>query len=458
MEKIFSSIWDFFTSVKLALFNLFALAFTSIIGTVLPQKEAPGFYAPWIAEKLPSLANASNMLADFFLLLDFNDMYHSWWFVALLALFTMNLVICSLNRIPGAWRLVVMDNLATDPERLRKMGSSRLLSSKGPTAEVAAQVEREMKAAGWRPKKAALGEDILLFAQKGAWTRLGVYIVHSSILVIFIGAIIGLFFGQKGGVNIPEMGAIDMIYEFGTNKPIPLGFSVRCDRFELSYYDNGSPKEYRSDLVVVDKGREVLKKSIVVNDPLDYKGFTFYQSSYNAYDEFLITLNRQNSGANRTILARYGKEYVWPQEGVKLGILNVEGPNSWGDYRLKIWFSDGRGPSSVFWLDGRTRVTVERPEASYQVSSKQFYTTGLQVAKDPGVWYVYIGCSLMLFGLLVAFFMSHRRIWFYVAAKEGRTSVLAAGLSNKNKLGFERDFETLIERLQKIESMQTARE
>ena len=38
--------------------------------------------------------------------------------------------------------------------------------------------------------------------------------------------------------------------------------------------------------------------------------------------------------------------------------------------------------------------------------------TGLQVAKDPGVWIVWLGCTLMMAGYLyVAFFMSHRRIW-----------------------------------------------
>ena len=40
------------------------------------------------------------------------------------------------------------------------------------------------------------------------------------------------------------------------------------------------PKEYLSDLVVPENGREVLKKTIQVNDPLKFKGISFYQSSY----------------------------------------------------------------------------------------------------------------------------------------------------------------------------------
>ncbi|MBU4396258.1 MAG: cytochrome c biogenesis protein ResB, partial [Proteobacteria bacterium] len=37
-------IWDFFASVKLALFTLFFLATTSVIGTIIPQKETAQWY------------------------------------------------------------------------------------------------------------------------------------------------------------------------------------------------------------------------------------------------------------------------------------------------------------------------------------------------------------------------------------------------------------------------------
>ena len=50
-----------------------------------------------------------------------------------------------------------------------------------------------------------------LFAQKAPWSRLAVYAVHLSVLVIFIGAIIGSLFGYKGFVNIPEGQSIDKV-------------------------------------------------------------------------------------------------------------------------------------------------------------------------------------------------------------------------------------------------------
>ena len=77
----------------------------------------------------------------------------------------------------------------------------------------------------------------------------------------------------------------------------------------------------------------------------------------------------------------------------------------------------------------------------------------MQVAKDPGVWPVYIGCSMMLLGLIVAFFLSHKRIWVYISEEEGQTRVLVAGTSNKNKVSFENIFDALVEKLEENETL-----
>jgi cytochrome c biogenesis protein len=69
--------------------------------------------------------------------------------------------------------------------------------------------------------------------------------------------------------------------------------------------------------------------------------------------------------------------------------------------------------------------------------------TGLQVAKDPGVWIVWFGCILMMAGIYAAFFMSHRRIW--VRIENG--VVLIGGNSSKNHAGFHIFMEQLSSRL-----------
>jgi len=443
-----NSFWDFFASVKLALFCFFTLAFASIVGTIIPQNESPAFYIQKYGE------NAAEM----FRLLNIPDMYNSWWFVSLLSLFSINLIVCSIDRLPTVWKMVTMDNLATKVDRLEKMTPRMRFSSSKPLQDVVAGVEQTLGGSGWKPSQREMEGGTMLFAQKTPWVRFGVYIVHLSILVIFAGAIIGTLFGSKGSIMVREKSIVPYYYEYGTQQQKPLGFDLRVNDFELTYYETGAPKEFRSDLTVIDNGQEVLHKSIVVNDPLDYKGFTFYQSSYQAYDEYWVTVQNQNTGARQTFLARPGVELKWREAGVTLGIVNLLQPDRWGRYRLKIWFSDGKGEPSVFWLDGETLVTVERLDGAYAFKSEQLFATGLQVAKDPGVWPVYIGCIMMLLGLVVAFFLSHKRLWVYIYEEDNKTRVLVSGSANKNKAGFEAMFDTLTEKLEENETLHLSKE
>jgi len=125
---------------------------------------------------------------------------------------------------------------------------------------------------------------------------------------------------------------------------------------------------------------------------------------------------------------------------------------------MKIWFSDGKGEPSVFWLDGDTVVSVERPDTAYAFKSEQVFSTGLQVAKDPGVWPVYIGFIIMLCGLVVAFFLSHKRVWVYIDETGNKTRVLVAGSANKNRVAFENIFDALVEKLEENETLKLSKE
>jgi len=439
--------WAFFSSVKLALFILFTLAATSIIGTVVQQNKPPGFYVDLYG---PNLARLMQTLS-------ITDMYNSWWFMIMLALFSMNLIVCSIERIPNAWRLVTMDNLATDPERLQKMGLKKTVAMEGSLSEVTGKTEEFLNGKGWKTQRRDLDSGILLFSQKGAWTRFGVYVVHVSILIILIGAIIGSsriansilrnpHYAFKGGVNIPESQQTDVVYSFLTQKPLPLGFAVRCDSFSIEYYPNGMPKDYVSVLTVLENGQEVLQKVVEVNKPLIYKGITFYQSSYQPYQDYILTVKNLNTGMETTDLVPYAKQVNWEKGGARFGIINMEVRGE-AISRFKIWFTDDQGEPSKFWLEPGRVANIERPSGTYTLSAKQLYATGLQVAKDPGVWWVYSGCGIMLLGLVIAFFMSHRKVWALVREEDGKVTVLFAGSANKNKVGFDNTFASLTDGL-----------
>jgi cytochrome c biogenesis protein len=76
--------------------------------------------------------------------------------------------------------------------------------------------------------------------------------------------------------------------------------------------------------------------------------------------------------------------------------------------------------------------------------------TGLQVAKDPGVWVVWLGCTLLVVGSIVAFFLSHRRVWVSIKPLEdGRSGIMMGGNAHRNQAAFEMAFDDMKDKLKK---------
>ena len=433
-----NSLWDLFASVKLALITLSLLAATSIIGTIIPQNKPLQWYAQEYGGNLAQLCR----------IFDIPDMYGSWWFLALLGLLCTNLIVCSLDRFPDVLKQIKADGLDTPVIRLEKMGRKAEWRSSSSLSATVLELGAKLNRGGWKTSSRNGDDETLLFAQKRAWSRAGVYVVHTSILVIFVGAIIGELCGFKGNVMIPETEQTDKIYTSDGSKTIDLGFTVRCDSFILELYPSGMPKKYKSELTIVEHGKELLKAPIEVNSPLKYRGITLYQSTYEVYQDFMIKVTDKASGNSRTVIVPFQEQGEWSQRGLTFGVINAEGMGQ-AVSRLKVWFSDNKGVHSELWLKDGESATVEKESGTYLLTIKQMYATGLQVSKDPGVWVVYIGCGLMLFGLVIAFFMSHQRIWIFIKEEEGGVSILFTGSANKNRVGFEKIFNDLAEILQR---------
>lgn len=445
----------FFASVKLALFTLFLLAAASIIGTILPQGETTAAYSQFYMTQLGVSGNTAQILTTITFQLDLDTMYQSWWFRSLILLLSVNLIVCTIERLPDVWRLVVLDNLDTKIDRITSMRNRKEFTSTLESQESCTVVADKLKTLGWQTSERDRDGSTLLFAQKAPWSRLGVYVVHLSILMIFAGALIGSIWGEKGGVNIPETLTTDKIYQFGSGTPIDIGFTVKCNWFHLTKYPNGAPKEYESELVIIEDGKEVLKKIIEVNDPLRYKGWSFYQSSYQSHQKFIISVANSETKKEERFLAPPQQAVRWQDENLLFGIQELIPTSIRGTYKYKLLLADGKGDQNFYLLDDNQQVTIKQADGSkYTFHIKEFYSTGLQVSKDPGVWVVYIGCSLMLIGLWVAFFIFHKRIWILVSKKNGTTHIFLAGTTNKNKAGFETEFNTISETVADINQIE----
>jgi cytochrome c biogenesis protein len=440
--SFWSAFYEQLASLKFTIFILFALAVSSLIGTLLPQgmteQELAMRYGPGAATWI-----------DFFGL---SDLYHAGWFRMLLLLLGINLVVCTLERLPKTVKLVRFREQQMDPQKLLKFANHAQFSTPllWEQAEPALEkiVAREFGAIHHLEKSSTAYGAI---AEKGRWSLLMVYVVHLSVLVVLLGALIGSLWGFKAFMNIPEGEALDSAHMIRGHGVVTLPFEVRLDHFDVSFYEKGMPKEYRSDLTIIENGQEVLKRSIRVNDPLTYRGITFYQASYGANLKHAeIEIQNVKSGAKHNLSLPLEEMVTIPETQSRIMAMQYqENFSGFGPALILAVFTEGEKPVA-------SRVLLNHPEfhgnqiQDYHVrvlSTEQSRYTGLQVKQDPGVWVVWFGFIAMVLGIAATYYTSHRKLWVWASIGNPSTKVIIAGKVNKNSLAFEREFEHVCERL-----------
>ena len=122
-KGLVDKIWNLFSSIKLAVVVFSVISLTSIVGTILEQQTEPEQNIKLLSKFVgEGLAPAAFRIFD---ALGFTDMYRSWWFLALLFIFTANLVICSLDRLPKILKFVKEPVKPLTPEQMKVMSIKR---------------------------------------------------------------------------------------------------------------------------------------------------------------------------------------------------------------------------------------------------------------------------------------------------------------------------------------------
>ncbi|MCP4111020.1 MAG: cytochrome c biogenesis protein ResB [Desulfobacteraceae bacterium] len=448
----FDALWKFFASVRLTVVILISLALASTIGTVIPQRAANADYFQAYGE----------FLFNVFHVLDIFDMYHSWWFKLLMVILTVNIIICSIDRLSSTWKIIFPKNPSFNVSRFRDLSNKQDFTVSclpEPLEKVYKQFVS--KRFGYtRIEKADKG--FCVFAEKGRWTRFGVYIVHISVIFLLLGALIGSYFGLEGYVNIPEGESVNQIRLRNNNQTHTLDFEIQCNDFNVSFYDTGAPKEFRSDLTIIENGKPVSNKSIIVNDPLRYKGINMFQSSYGMLPSNEVSLNFTSRETGMVYLKKavIGQEFDIPEGMGKFMVedfkssFNFMGKMNIGETFIGTFTqSDGKTAEIAIPLQHPSFDEMRKGDFLVSVADyKKRYYTGLQVTKDPGVLIVYTGFIVMIAGIFICFFMSHERICVEVAEDGNKSMVTVAGTANKNKPGMDLKIARLSKSLARLET------
>jgi cytochrome c biogenesis protein len=359
-KKKTRSISDRLSSPGLTVGLLFFLAAVSVAGTVLPQGEA--------ARGLLSRFDPAAAALVGRLRLD--DIFHAPWFAALGALLAANLVFCIIRRV---------------------------MSTK--TAE----------RSGGSARKTRSGKE---------FKRLRLFLIHGGVLVLLAGALLSRILGIEAYTEIPVGETVERVSARGSDRPLDLGFRVRCDGFHFDRYESGMPKEYRSDLSFFRESLPVRKASLVVNHPVSFGGFTFYQSDFRKILKARLAVHEGGSTARHDVVEGGGFELSGGPGPLSVHVLSiVENFMNLGPV-VKLLILSPEGYRELYLLRDTDRFLENVPDLYERFPSfdpagvppwrfeldglETTSVTGLMVNRDPGAPVAAGGAFVLMAGILLA--------------------------------------------------------
>ena len=457
-------LWEDLSSVRLAVVLLAVLALLSILGTLVPQGQPdPSYFTRY--------GPTGYTLIKY---LQLDRLYHSWYYLGLLALLGVNTLACTIKRFRRSWRLVRRPRRLSPAQIPRLENSAELRIAVTPSAALE-RAARVLRGRGYRVTRTGAQ----LLAQKHLIGRLGVDLFHASLLLLLLGALIGGVVGYEAFLTGHKGDVLD----------VPnADFQIRIDDLRVENYEGTSRvADWYTTLTVIEDGREVKTQTIEVNHPLTYKGVSFYQSSFGTdwFREPQLTFQvlrvEPPSGDEETSpeLIPLGEHQVTleesfpidPERGLTAKLrafypdfaMGEQGPYNRsprlnnpaafleiyeGDtLKLRGW-TFAHFPEMQIWVP----TDAEGPaghgsmgELPYRIDLVGMHApefTGLQVSYNPSIWVFYASFVLMAVGMLLNFYLPPR--WAWVSAENGR---LAVGIVGRDDREVTDEFETLVERL-----------
>lgn len=471
LSLILEKTWNFFSSLMLTIVLFIILAITSIFGTFIEQRGSIETYMMTYGE----------FWGRFIIAADLDDMYYSWWFVTLLCTMVVHIIVCTFERFPPKWKSLLRHDKHFNALTPGRAHCSEEIKATGSYDTVKQEVydffkKKKYKLTQYDSDKVVEDESSTkksgLYGFKGKSGRLGSDVIHISILIILAGALLDSFTGYKDYRNL----------NVGDTLEVPdSSYAISLDDFWLEYYDTGQIKQYKSVITVTEDGDPVLTKTIWVNEPLFYKGIRFYQSSYGqswskikAAEMTLIDFETKEAVATiEPFELLWGETREVPGTDFSIKIVGYVSDFAFDEQTGTVFSksaeADNPAVELAFLRDGKvidkrwvfhTFYPGIYPEG---ISGTEFDVlfsgykpipfSGLSLNKSPGTNMVWVGTLIMGVGFYMAFFILYRRMWIYISEKDGVVSVHVGGLINKNKLGFERDFNKLIKEIKELPSI-----
>ncbi|MBZ0188764.1 MAG: cytochrome c biogenesis protein ResB, partial [Candidatus Obscuribacterales bacterium] len=293
-------------------------------------------------------------------------------------------------------------------------------------------------------------QDSSLIAEYGKPGRLSATITHIGLLTLLAGVTVTSWTGFSGFA--PVKPGKSLSFSESEHSKLWIGklpqWQVRVESTARENYPTGQPKQWYSDLSVVDGDGRVLKSGqISVNNPLTYEGVDIYQASWG-----LAAIEVAFSGQVKEMnLEQMGNRYAsfLPLDKDSILIFSV---------------SDQKSPLRLFakrteWETPK-RIAEIKPGESIDLGGVKLLfkrvipITGLQYKCDPGINIVFVGFAFIITGVMLAA-IPFRHVWAHAAKIDDNetetalkipvdTILYIGGRSIKARVGFEIMLEQII--------------
>jgi cytochrome c biogenesis protein len=440
-------LWHFFISMRTGLVLILALAALGLVGTLLAQAPAgiqsdPQSYATWLESLRPRYGGWTGIFDT----LGLFSIFNSVWFRGLMVLLMTSVLACSANRAPHLWKLTVHPRTNMSEPFFAHAPLSMQATGAVEPAVAAADVEAAFRRRHFRTIVHDDGDTIHLYADHFRWGPFGTVIAHLSLVLILVGALVGTAFGFR---NSDFTVAVGSTVDVGNGT----GLSVEAKNFSDSYYANGSPSDYASELVVYKDGQQVGASTVRVNQPMRVGDITFYQSFFGPAAAMKVVDSSGKVVLEQGVPLQYqsndGKRAVGlialPEAGLNMYVLGaasgeVDPTIKAGQMQVELYKTgtDGAAVDTQIVTQGQP-VTMAGLQVTF-VRERQF--TGLIVARDPGALFIWLGAFFLIAGTALVFFFPCRRAWALIRRGPGGSTV-HVGAVVRHDVGFEAEFRRL---------------
>ncbi|HEU4595463.1 MAG TPA: cytochrome c biogenesis protein ResB [Pyrinomonadaceae bacterium] len=462
------------SSVRFGVIQLCLLAAACMVGMLIMQQNVEGF-DKYYAELTP----ATKVL---FGKLGFFDIYHVWYFNALLLLLSLNIVLASIDRFPSAWAFIKRKKLDASAHWLR--GQEQSASVRLRADDLNAAVEKIKTAFGSIGLKTTVTEKkgkTFVFGERGAWNRLGAYAVHVALLTIFFGGFLTAQFGRVGNMPLEPGQAADEMSEtvFNldqlTRANYQLPFVVECTDVQQTLLRKegritaDNTLDWLTRVRIKDAERGTQHEAVVsMNKPHDYRGYRFFQASFIADGKARSITLRATPAAGgepqELSIPRDGSATL--ADGTRIDFQDFQASFSLGRQQETGDASEYTNPAAILMVTppggqpakahafnpvmAENAPFAKQPVAGYTFRLVDFEKAPkahiLSIQKDPGATIVYVGFTLLGLTLCAVFFFSHQRVWALVEEKGGgEFETVLGGNTSRNQLGFADRFKRMVE-------------